>query len=104
MTARLSVTIGTIALLTAMSALGQFATSVYLPSLPAMAEAFQASPAAMQQTLTAFLLAFGVGQLVVGPMSDRFGRRRVLFAGLAVFVAGSVQCAVAPDAGRIPVC
>lgn len=106
MTARLSVTIGTIALLTAMSALGQFATSVYLPSLPAMAEAFQASPAAMQQTLTAFLLAFGVGQLVVGPMSDRFGRRRVLFAGLAVFVAGSVQCAMAPDvatliAGRV---
>lgn len=106
MSARLTISIGTIALLTAMSALGQFSTSVYLPSLPAMAVAFETSNAAMQQTLTAFLLAFGVGQLFVGPLSDRFGRRRVLFAGLAVFIAGSIQCALAPEvatliAGRV---
>lgn len=94
---RLTVSVGAIALLTVMSALGQFATTVYLPSLPAMAVALNASPAAMQQTLTAFLIAFGLGQLLVGPLSDRFGRRRVLFAGLAVFLAGTVQCALAGD-------
>ena len=100
-TARLTVSVGAIALLTAMSALGQFATTVYLPSIPAMAIALDASPAAIQQTLTAFLVAFGVGQLLVGPLSDRYGRRRVLFAGLALFLAGTVQCALAPDIGLV---
>lgn len=95
--ARLKITIGSIALLTAMSALGQFATTVYLPSMPAMTAALDVSSAAMQQTLTAFLLVFGLGQLFVGPLSDRVGRRKVLFAGLAVFLAGTGLCAMAPE-------
>ncbi len=98
---RLTVSVGSIALLTALSALGQFATTVYLPSLPAMTVALQASPAAMQQSLTAFLIVFGVGQLLVGPLSDRYGRRTVLFGGLAVFLAGTMQCALAGDIGTL---
>jgi len=88
---------GFIGILTALTALGHFASAIYLPSLPALAEALQASPAAAHATLSVFLLGFAAAQLAYGPLSDQFGRRRVLFWGLAVFVLASVACALAPD-------
>ncbi len=71
-------------------------TDLYLPALPAMTQGFGASMPQAQLTLTALLLAFGVSQLVWGPLSDRFGRRPVLLWGLALYViasAGSVVSA-----------
>ncbi|TNF62929.1 MAG: Bcr/CflA family efflux MFS transporter [Burkholderiales bacterium] len=64
-------------------------TDLYLPALPAMTQGFGASMPQAQLTLTALLLAFGLSQLVWGPMSDRFGRRPILLWGLALYAAAS---------------
>ena len=72
-------------------------TDLYLASLPGLAAEFGASRAAVQQTLSLFVLGFGCAQLVSGPLSDRFGRRPVLLGGLAVYVAASSGCALAPE-------
>lgn len=84
-------------LLTAVTSLGQFANAVYLPSLPAIAQNLQASGWLVQATLTAFLIGFVLAQLVYGPLSDRFGRRIVLFMGNAIYVLASILCALAPN-------
>lgn len=86
-----------IAILTALTALGHLASAVYLPSLPAITEALHASAPAAHATLSVFLLGFAVAQLVYGPLSDQFGRRVVLFCGLAIYVLSSLFCAFAPD-------
>jgi DHA1 family bicyclomycin/chloramphenicol resistance-like MFS transporter len=95
--AKLSATGGTIALLTALAALGQFASNVYAPSLPSVASDLQTSAAGVQLTLAVFLAAFAAAQLVYGPLSDRWGRRPIVLAGLAVFLVGTLACAVATD-------
>lgn len=84
-----------IALLAALAALGQFASSAYLPSMPAMGLELGASVSAVQFTMTAYLAAFAVMQLVYGPLSDRFGRRPIMLTGCVLFIAGSVLCMVA---------
>ena len=84
-----------IALVSALIAIGQVATSIYLPSMPAMTEALHTDGATMQLTLTAYLLGFALSQLVYGPLSDRYGRRPALFAGLVLYVAASAACALA---------
>ncbi len=68
---------------------------VSLPGLPLIAGALRASGSAMQASLSLFILAFGVGQLVVGPLSDRYGRRPVLLFGLALFTLAGVACTFA---------
>ncbi|MDO4143046.1 multidrug effflux MFS transporter [Clavibacter michiganensis] len=75
-----------------------FATDLYIPGLPAIAADLDASTASVQLTLTAFLVAFAVGQLVIGPISDGAGRRRILLAGTALFTLASIVCAISPDA------
>ncbi len=72
-------------------------TDLYLPALPALTRDLGASVAAGQLTLSALLLAFGCSQLVWGPLSDRFGRRPVLLAGLGIYAAASVGSALAPS-------
>ena len=84
-----------IALVSALIAIGQVATSIYLPAMPAMTEALATDGATMQLTLTAYLVGFAISQLVYGPLSDRYGRRPVLFAGLALYVVASAACALA---------
>ncbi|ANS64830.1 bicyclomycin resistance protein [Streptomyces lincolnensis] len=69
---------------------------MYLPALPEVTRSLHAPAATVQLTLTACLLGMALGQLVVGPMSDRWGRRRPLLAGLAVYVVATVLCALAP--------
>jgi DHA1 family bicyclomycin/chloramphenicol resistance-like MFS transporter len=86
-----------IAILTSLTALGHLASAVYLPSLPAITKALEASPSAAHATLSVFLLGFAVAQLVYGPLSDQYGRRVVLFCGLAVYTLASVACALSPD-------
>jgi DHA1 family bicyclomycin/chloramphenicol resistance-like MFS transporter len=82
-------------MMAAMAGLGQFANSIYLPSMPQLADVFGVTPAEVQSTLAVYLVAFATMQLIYGPLSDRFGRRSVLFAGLVVFLAGSGICATA---------
>jgi DHA1 family bicyclomycin/chloramphenicol resistance-like MFS transporter len=73
------------------------AMDMYLPSLPEVTRSLHAPAATVQLTLTACLAGMALGQLVVGPMSDRWGRRHPLLAGLAVYVLATALCALAPD-------
>jgi DHA1 family bicyclomycin/chloramphenicol resistance-like MFS transporter len=81
--------------LTALVAYGPISTDLYLPSLPAMQQAFSTDSAAVQLTLTAFAWGFAVAQLVYGPLSDRFGRRPVLLCGLGIYLVASLGCLMA---------
>ncbi|MGL6062598.1 MAG: MFS transporter, partial [Bradyrhizobium sp.] len=99
-------TVWQIAVLASLAATGTLATNILLPSLPQMASALQVSTPAVTSAITVFLAVFALGQLAVGPISDRFGRRWPVLAGFAVFFAGSVWCALATDlpgllAGRV---
>ncbi|GGA05163.1 multidrug effflux MFS transporter [Neptunicoccus cionae] len=82
-----------------MSAVGPFAIDMYLPALPLIAQDLNASVAAVQGTITAFFLAFGLSQLVYGPWSDQVGRKVPIYVGLAIFVLGSIGCIWAPTIG-----
>lgn len=77
-------------------ALGPLTIDMYLPAFPQLAEELNASDAAVQLTLTGMLGGLAFGQLVIGPLSDAFGRRRPLLAGLVVHALASLLCAVAP--------
>lgn len=77
--------------------LSPMAVDLYLPSMPAIAENLAASPAAVTQTLSVYLACFAIPQLVFGPLSDAMGRRFSMFLGLAVFLLGSLACAIAAD-------
>src|SRR4051794_36572124 len=81
----------------ALVALGPFTVDLYLPSFPAVAHDFNASDAAVQLTLTATSIGFAVGQLLVGPLSDKIGRRTPLLIATAVHVIASIGVAFAPD-------
>jgi DHA1 family bicyclomycin/chloramphenicol resistance-like MFS transporter len=71
-------------------------TDLYLPALPAMTSSFSASMSQAQLTLSAMLLAFGVSQMIWGPLSDRFGRRPILLCGLAAYVLAAIGSVMAP--------
>lgn len=81
-------------LLAMLAALGQFASNIYTPSLPFVAASLGVDIDAVQLTLVTFLLAFALGQLIYGPLADRFGRRPVLFGGLFLFLIGTLCCAL----------
>ncbi|NEB05142.1 multidrug effflux MFS transporter [Streptomyces sp. SID13726] len=83
-------------LLGGLTATPPLAMDMYLPSLPEVTDSLHAPATTVQLTLTACLLGMALGQLVVGPMSDRWGRRRPLLAGLAVYVLATALCALAP--------
>ena len=90
-------TVPQIAVLAALAATGTLATNILLPSLPQMALALNVSSAAVTSAITVFLAVFAIGQLAVGPISDRYGRRWPVLIGFAVFCAGSIWCAFAHD-------
>lgn len=79
-----------------LSAIGPFAIDMYLPALPSIGADLGSSPFAVQMSLLIFFLSMGFGQLAVGPLSDMYGRKAPLYAGLAVFAIGSVGSALAP--------
>ena len=82
-------------LLASLSMLGPFSIDTYLPAFPAMAQAFAVDKAVIQQTLSAYLIPFGIMMLWHGALSDAWGRRRVILLGLALYVLASVLCALA---------
>ena len=86
-----------IAVLAALAATGTLATNILLPSLPEMAASLKVSSASVTSAITIFLAVFAIGQLVVGPVSDRYGRRWPVLTGFAVFLAGSIWCGFATD-------
>lgn len=89
-----------------LSCIGPFAIDMYLPALPAIGADLGAGVPAMQGTISAYFLAFGIAQLVYGPWADQAGRKPPMYAGVAIFAVGTVICALAPSvtvltAGRV---
>jgi len=82
-------------LLAALSMFGPFSIDTLFPAFPAVAADLQASPLAMQQTISVYLIAFALMSLLHGPLSDALGRRSVILAGVAVFTLASIGCALA---------
>ncbi len=80
-------------LLAMLTALGPLSMDMYLPSLPDIARVLHAPTAHVQLTVSSYLIGFAVGQVVYGPLSDRHGRRPVLLAALAVYLASTLGCA-----------
>ena len=85
------------ALLALLTALGPLAVDMYLPSFPDIARLLNTSPATVQLTLSLYMAAYAVGQIVYGPLSDRFGRLPVLRFALGVYCVASLACALAPN-------
>ena len=84
-------------ILSALLGIQPITTDLYLPALPALTSGFGASMSQAQLTLTGLLLAFGLSQLVWGPLSDRFGRRPVLLLGLSAYIVAAIGSALAPS-------
>ena len=85
---------GFTAILGALTAFGPLSVDMYLPALPTLADSFGTSPSQVQLTLSGFFVGFGLGQLVYGPLSDHWGRRPPLLAGIALYVGASLLCAL----------
>jgi MFS transporter, DHA1 family, multidrug resistance protein len=77
-----------------LTAVGPFTIDLYLPALPSITQELHTNESAVQLTLTGTLIGLGIGQLIVGPLSDALGRRRPLLVGIGVHVAASLLCAV----------
>ncbi|CAN5816515.1 multidrug effflux MFS transporter [soil metagenome] len=88
-----------VTVLAGLGSIGTLSTNILLPSLPTVAREFGVTTAATNVILMAFFAAFALSQLIVGPLSDRYGRRKVVLAGLVVFAIGSAVCFVA---GSLP--
>jgi MFS transporter, DHA1 family, multidrug resistance protein len=80
-----------------LTAFGPLSIDMYLPGLPSLRASLDAPAWAVQLTLTACLAGLALGQIVAGPLSDRFGRRRPLLAGVTAYAAASLLCALAPS-------
>lgn len=89
----------TLFLLSGLAALGALATNIILPAFPHIGMDLGVSTQDMALTLSSFFIAFAFGQLLVGPLSDRFGRQWLVLGGLAVFALGSLLCALADSLG-----
>jgi DHA1 family bicyclomycin/chloramphenicol resistance-like MFS transporter len=86
-----------ISLLGALSVVSPFAIDMYLPAFPELAEAFGVPSTTISLTLSSYFIGLALGQVIYGPLLDRFGRKRPLAIGLGLFVLASFGCAAAPD-------
>src|SRR5215470_12107950 len=89
-------TLALTALLGLLTAFGPVATDMYVPSMPDIGRLLGASTSEVQLTLSSYLVGFAIGQIVYGPMSDRYGRKAVLLVALTLFCSASLACAAAP--------
>ncbi len=79
-------------LLASLTALGPMATDIYVASMPQIGQAFGASTASVQLTITCYLIGFAAGQIVYGPFSDKFGRRPMILIGFALYLSATLAC------------
>ena len=87
-----------LAVLSALLGFASISTDVYLPALPTMAGALHSNPGTVEFTISGYLIGFSLGQLLWGPIGDRYGRRGPVAAGLLLFIAGSAGCALSGSA------
>ncbi|MGV3519031.1 multidrug effflux MFS transporter [Luteitalea sp.] len=92
---------GLILLLGSLTAIAPMSIDMYLPAFPALQAALATDAAAVQRTLSVFFIGLAIGQLFYGPLSDRYGRRRPLLAGLALYTAASVGCALSTSVDQL---
>ncbi len=90
---------GGVLLIVCCNVIAPLSTDMYMPALPVMAEYFHATDSMMNLTLTGFFFAFAFGMLLFGPISDKFGRKPVLTAGVGLYTVMSILCAIA---GSLP--
>ena len=95
--ARQQYSIGWIMLLALFTSLGPLSIDMYLPALPEMAQDFHVSTQQIANTLPAYFLGLAIGQLIYGPISDRIGRKKPLYFGMALYTFASLLCVIAPD-------
>lgn len=88
-------------ILSALMAFGALATDMYLPALPSMSRALHAEPGAVELTISGYLVGFSLGQLLWGPIGDRYGRRLPVAFGLVLFIIGSGGCALSDTAWQM---
>lgn len=81
-----------LALLLLLVLLGPLGIDLYLPTIPAIAKDLGSSESIIQSTIGLFILVLGIGQLISGPLVDRFGRKPIAIIGLAIYLAGSIVC------------
>lgn len=84
-------------LLAGLAMFGPFAIDTMFPAFPAIAAQLQATPLAMQQTISVYLIAYALMSLAHGPLSDALGRRPVILTGVGVFILASIGCALSPS-------
>ncbi|WP_209855734.1 multidrug effflux MFS transporter [Paenibacillus aceris] len=84
-------------ILAAFSALGPFTVDMYLASLPQIMVVFKSNASMIQASLTASLLGLGLGQMVMGPLSDKYGRRTPLLISMILYIVSSIACAFVPN-------
>ena len=88
-----------IVVLGSVNAIGPLSIDMYLPAFPEIARALDTSASAVQLTLTACVVGLALGQLCLGPLSDRLGRRLPLIAAMPTYAVASLLCALAPTVG-----
>lgn len=88
-----------LAIVSTASAFGPFVIDFYLPALPSIGEYFSASTSLVQLSLTSCIVGLAFGQLIIGPLSDKYGRKRPLMLSLLLFVCATVGCIYAPNIG-----
>ncbi|MDE5634033.1 MAG: MFS transporter, partial [Muribaculaceae bacterium] len=87
-----------------LSAFGPFVTDMYLPTLPSMAEIFHTTPSLVQMGLATSMIGLAAGQIFFGPLSDKYGRRRVLMAAMILFAVSTVISIYSPSIEFFNIC